>query len=166
MPIVNHSTLSKEEKFARKKVYEALQRAEEVYTERYTFNTMIAGVMEAMNALGTQENKDVWTEGYWILLSIMEPVVPHICWELSDKLFTCKNLVPQKVIDEVFEVESINMGVSVNGKKRAEIEVGVGDSHETILTLAKESIAKWLEDKEIVKEIVIPNKLVNIVIKG
>ena len=58
------------------------------------------------------------------------------------------------------------MGVSVNGKKRSEIEVGIGDTNETILALAKESIAKWIEDKEIIKEIVIPNKLVNIVIKG
>ena len=166
LPLIDHSTLSKEEKFARKKVYEALQRADEVYQERYTFNTMIAGVMEALNALGSQENADVWTEGYWILLSIMEPVVPHICWELSEKLFTCKNLGAQKICSEVFEVESINMGVSVNGKKRAEIEVGVNDNNDTILALAKESIAKWIEDKEIVKEIVIPNKLVNIVIKG
>ena len=166
LPIINHATLSKEEKFARKKVYEALLRAEEVYQERYTFNTMIAGVMEAMNALGAQENADIWSEGYWILLSIMEPVVPHICWELSEKLFICKNLAPQKILDEVFEVESVNMGVSVNGKKRSEIEVGIGDTNETILALAKESIAKWIEDKEIIKEIVIPNKLVNIVIKG
>jgi leucyl-tRNA synthetase len=96
----------------------------------------------------------------------MEPVVPHICWELSQKLFTCKNLVPQKVLEEVFEVDTISMGVSVNGKKRSEIEVGVTDSNEKILAIAKESIAKWIEDKEIVKEIVIPNKLVNIVIKG
>ncbi len=166
LPNIDQKRLSKEEKFARKKVYEALQRAEEVYQERYTFNTMIAGVMEAMNALGAQENADVWSEGYWILLSIMEPVVPHICWELSEKLFTCKNLCAQKIVSEVFEVESISMGVSVNGKKRSEIEVGVNDTQEQILSIAKESIAKWIEGKEILKEIVIVKKLVNIVIKG
>ncbi len=77
----------KTEKHARKKVYEALKRAEEVYVERYTFNTMIAGVMEAMNALNEQTNRDVWSEGYWILTSILEPIVPHLCWEISDTLF-------------------------------------------------------------------------------
>ena len=166
LPVIDHASLSKEEKFARKKVYEALQRSIEVYAERYTFNTMVAGVMEAMNALGSQENADVWTEGYWILTSILEPIVPHICWELSSNLFECKNLAPQKIIDEVFEVDTISMGVSVNGKKRSEIEVGVGDDNATILALAKESIEKWIEGKEIVKEIVVPGKLVNIVIKG
>ena len=166
LPVIDHASLSKEEKFARKKVYEALQRSIEVYAERYTFNTMVAGVMEAMNALGSQENADVWTEGYWILTSILEPIVPHICWELSSNLFECKNLAPQKIIDEVFEVDTISMGVSVNGKKRSEIEVGVGDDNAAILALAKESIEKWIEGKEIVKEIVVPGKLVNIVIKG
>ena len=166
LPVIDHASLSKEEKFARKKVYEALQRSIEVYAERYTFNTMVAGVMEAMNALGSQENSDVWTEGYWVLTSILEPIVPHICWELSSNLFECKNLAPQKIIDEVFEVDTISMGVSVNGKKRSEIEVGVGDDNAAILALAKESIEKWIEGKEIVKEIVVPGKLVNIVIKG
>ena len=166
IPAIDHSKLSKDEKFARKKVYEALQRSQDVFAERYTFNTMIAGVMEAMNALGSQENRAVWTEGYWILTSILEPVVPHICWEISSTLFDCKNLAPQTLIDEVFEVDAISMGVSVNGKKRSEIEVGVNDDNETILALAKESVEKWIEGKEIVKEIVIPSKLVNIVIKG
>ena len=166
IPKIDHSTLSKEEKFARKKVYEALQRYKEVFTERYTFNTMIAGVMEAMNALGAQENKDVYTEGYWILASLLEPVVPHICWEISETLFGSKNLVEQKILEEVFEVESLNMGVSINGKKRAEIEVSIGDTDQEILSQAKASVEKWLEGKEIVKEIIVPKKLVNIVIKG
>ncbi|MDX1295383.1 MAG: class I tRNA ligase family protein, partial [Sulfurimonadaceae bacterium] len=166
IPVIDHSSLNKEEKAARKKVYEALQRANEVYTERYTFNTMIAGVMEAMNALGDQQNEDVWTEGYWILLGILEPVVPHLCWELSEALFGRKNLAPAEVKEEVFVVDSIPMGVSVNGKNRAQIEVGVGDDKEAILATAKEAIAKWIEGKEIVKEIVVPNKLVNIVVKG
>jgi leucyl-tRNA synthetase len=96
----------KEEKAARKKVYEALKRAQEVYGERHTFNTMIAGVMEAMNALNEQNNRDVWTEGYWILTSVMEPIVPHICWELSTEFFGGKNFGVQVVREEVFEVDS------------------------------------------------------------
>ena len=127
---------------------------------------MIAGVMEAMNALGEQENADVWTEGYWILLGIMEPVAPHLCWELSDALFGRRNLAPAALKEEVFVVDSVPMGVSVNGKNRTQIEVGVGESKEAILAAAKEAAAKWIEGKEIVKEIVVPGKLVNIVVKG
>lgn len=166
IPTIDHTTLSKEEKFARKKVYEALQRSNDVFDGRYTFNTMIAGVMEAMNALNGQKNSDVWSEGYWVLSSIMEPVIPHTCWEISKEYFDLQNLAPQKVLDEVFVEDSITLAVSVNGKRRSEIEVAKDASKEEILTFAKAEIAKWLEGKEIVKEIVVPNKLINIVIKG
>jgi len=166
IPEIDHASLKKEEKAARKKVYEALQRAGEVFTERYTFNTMIAGVMEAMNALAEQGHEDVWTEGYWILLGIMEPITPHLAWELSDRLFGRHNLAPAAIKDEVFVVDTFNMGVSVNGKKRAEIEVGASDEKEQIIETAKTAVEKWIEGKTVVKEIVVPKKLVNIVIKG
>ncbi|WP_294921715.1 leucine--tRNA ligase [Sulfuricurvum sp.] len=166
LPVIDHASLSKEEKAARKKVYEALKRAQEVYGERHTFNTMIAGVMEAMNALNEQSNRDVWTEGYWILTSIMEPIVPHICWELSSTLFGSKNFGVQHICEEVFEVDSVALGVSVNGKNRATIEVGVNESEASIIEMAKASVEKWIKDKEIVKAIVVSGKLVNLVIKG
>jgi leucyl-tRNA synthetase len=122
--------------------------------------------MEAMNALNAQSNADVWSEGYWILSSIMEPVIPHTCWEISEKYFGLKNLAPQEIIEEVFVEDSITLAVSVNGKRRSEIEVAKDTSKEEILELAKAEVAKWLEDKTIVKEIVVPGKLVNLVIKG
>ncbi|MDD5051721.1 MAG: leucine--tRNA ligase [Sulfuricurvum sp.] len=166
IPDIDHSTLTKEEKTARKKVYEALKRAQEVFVERYTFNTMIAGVMEAMNALNEQNNCDVWSEGYWILTSIMEPIIPHLCWELSTELFSRHNLIEQVVLDEVFEVDSLTLGVSINGKNRATIEVGVNEIEAVIIEIAKAHVEKWIDGKEIVKSIVIPGKLVNIVVKG
>jgi leucyl-tRNA synthetase len=166
LPKIDHNSLNKSEKLARKKVYEALKRAQEVYNERYTFNTMIAGVMEAMNALGDQSNRDIYTEGYWILSSIMEPIIPHVCWEISDELFGRANLCDQVILDEVFEVDVLILGVSVNGKNRATIEVDVGLADDEIIDIAKKSVEKWLEGKEIVKAIVVQGKLVNLVIKG
>ena len=165
-PEIDHASLSKEEKFARKKVYEALKRAEDVFAQRYTFNTMIAGVMEAMNALNAQANTDVWSEGYWVLSSIMEPVIPHTCWEISQKYFQLKNLTKQEMIEEVFVEESVTLGIAVNGKRRAEVEVAIDASKEEIILAAKALVAKWLEGKEIIKEIVVPKKLVNFVMKG
>ncbi|MCF6339729.1 MAG: leucine--tRNA ligase [Sulfurimonas sp.] len=166
IPIIEHSKLSKNEKYARKKVYEALVRANDVYNEKFTFNTLIAGVMEAMNALNTQNNSDIWSEGYWILSSIMEPIIPHVAHEISEKYFSLNNLNPQKVLDEVFIEDSITLGVSINGKRRTEIEVAIDESKENIINLAKVAGAKWIEEKTIIKEIVVPNKLVNIVVKG
>ena len=165
LPVIDHASLSKKEKEARKKVYEALVRANDVFADRYTFNTMIAGVMEAMNALNEQENAEVWTEAYWILSAVMEPIVPHVCWQISDRLFRCSNFSRQHVVDEVFKADSITLGVSVNGKNRGQIEVAPDASKEQIIEAAKAVIVKWLEGKSVVKEIVVPNKLVNIVVK-
>ncbi|WP_323592102.1 leucine--tRNA ligase [Aliarcobacter butzleri] len=164
---IDHSALSKEEKEARKKVYEALLKSNEVFTKTYTFNTLIASCMEALNALQTQKNDSIWAEGYYILTNILEPIIPHACWELSKKLFDLKNFDGKiELKEEVFALESIVLAVTVNGKKRCEIEVAPDTSKDEILAKAKIASAKWLENSEILKEIIVPNKLVNFVIKG
>ncbi len=166
---IDHSALSKEEKEARKKVYEALQKSYEVMGKTFAFNTLIASSMEALNALSSQKNELVWTEGYYILSNILEPVIPHTCWEIADSLFNRDNFT--KTIDvkeEVFVADSITLAITINGKKRGEIEVDPSASKDEILALAKqsESALKWIEGKELIKEIVVPNKLVNLVVKG
>lgn len=164
---IDHSVLSKEEKEARKKVYETLLKSNEVFTKTYTFNTLIASCMESLNALQTQKNDSIWAEGYYILTNILEPIIPHACWELSKKLFDLKNFDGKiELKEEVFALESIVLAVTVNGKKRCEIEVAPDTSKDEILAKAKIASAKWLENSEILKEIVVPNKLVNFVIKG
>ncbi|RXJ93363.1 leucine--tRNA ligase [Malaciobacter molluscorum] len=164
---IEQSSLNKEEKEARRKVYEALKRADDVFNKTYTFNTLIAGAMEALNALQAQNNELIWAEGYYILTNILEPIIPHTCWELADKLFNRSNFNSKiQVKEEVFELDSITIAVTINGKKRCEVEVAPDTSKDEILALAKESANKWLDGKEIIKEIVVPNKLVNLVIKG
>ena len=166
LPEFDHSLLSKDEKNARKKVYEALKKSKDIYeTRTFTFNTVIAACMEALNALNAQKNSDVWSEGYYILLHVLEPIIPHTCWELSDKLFDRKNLKPIKILEEVFVDDTITLAITINGKKRDEIEVDKSLSKDEILSLAKDKASKWLEDKEIIKEIYVPNKLINLVAK-
>ena len=162
---IDHSTLSKDEKLARAKVYDALKKSNEVYEGSFAFNTVIAASMEALNALSAQKNSDVWSEGYFVLLHILEPIIPHICWELSEKLFNLENFNEIEVLEEVFAVDTIVLALTVNGKKRAEVEVSATLSKDEILTQAKLACEKWIEDKTIVKEIYVPNKLVNFVIK-
>ena len=158
--------LSKEEKFARKKVYEALQKANEVYEKNFAFNTLVAAAMEALNALGAQRNPLIWSEGYWVLTNILEPIIPHVSWEIADRLFGRKNFGVIEVDKSALEEDTVTMAVTVNGKRRTEIEVAKDASKETILEVAKEAAKKWIEGKEIVKEIVVPGKLVNLVVKG
>lgn len=68
----------------------------------------------------------------------------------------------------MFVKDSIKIIININGKKRGEIEVAINASKDEILAQAKQSdvAKKWTDGKEIVKEIVVPNKLVNIVVKG
>ncbi|RXK03364.1 leucine--tRNA ligase [Halarcobacter bivalviorum] len=164
---IDHSSLSKEEKEARRKVYEALQKADDVFNKTYTFNTLIAASMEAMNALQAQTNELVWAEGYYILTNILEPVIPHTCWDLADNLFKRENFSSKiEVKEEVFTLDSIVLAITINGKKRAELEVAPSATKEEILAEAKTLAAKWIDGKELIKEIVVPNKLVNLVVKG
>jgi len=165
LPEIEHAILDKNEQLARKKVYEALKKSAEVYEGNFAFNTLVAACMEALNALNDQKSADVWTEGYYILTNILEPVIPHICWELSDRLFALKNLHDIAIKEEVFIENTLVLAVSINGKRRDEIEVSKDASKDEILSLAKEKTAKWFEDKTIVKEIYVPNKLINIVVK-
>lgn len=165
IPKINHASLNKEEKYARLKVYEALSKANEVYTKSFAFNTLIAASMEALNALNSQNNQDVLTEGFWIILNLLEPIVPHIANELSDELFNRKNFSKIEILDEVFVKDTLNLAVTINGKRRAEIEVDKNLNQDEILNLAKEKVEKWLLDKTIIKEIYVKEKLVNLVIK-
>ena len=164
---IDNSKLSKEEKEARKKVYEALNKSNEVFNKTHAFNTLIAACMEAMNSLSNQNNDLVWTEAYYILTNILEPIIPHAAWDLSKELFDLKNFDEiLEVKDEVFVQDSIVLAVTINGKKRCEIEVNPNASNEEILSIAKEAGSKWLLNMQIIKEIVVPKKLVNIVVKA
>jgi len=166
LPTIDHSSLAKNEKEARLKVYEALQKSLHVYETSFAFNTLIAACMEALNALDKQESEAVWSEGMFIILNLLEPIIPHVATELSEALFERKNLHTKiEILDEVFVKDSIVLAVSINGKRRDEIEVSASAAKEEILEVAKAQVAKWLEGKTVVKEIVVPNKLVNLVIK-
>lgn len=165
IPEIDHSTLSKESKYARKKVYEALKKSNEVFEGAYAFNTLIAACMEALNALCEQDDKAVWTEGYFILLNLLEPIVPHIAWEMSEVLFGKANLAPLIMKPEVLLSDTMILAITVNGKKRSEIEVATSISQEEALRLGKESAAKWLDGTTLIKEIYVPNKLINLVVK-
>ena len=166
LPQIDHEALGKAEKEARRKVYEALKKSYEIYENRsFTFNTVIAATMEALNALNKQENPKVWSEGYYVLLNILEPIIPHICWELSERCFKRANFTKIAIPEEVFAADTITLAVTINGKKRDTIEVDASASKEAILETAKSRCAKWLEGKTIVKEIYVPNKLVNLVVK-
>ena len=146
-----------------------MQKSNEVFSKRqhnYNFNTLIAACMEALNALSAQDHKDVWTEGYFILLAILEPIIPHICWELSEEKFGRANFCEIAIDSSAFISEECTFAITINGKKRAEISVPKDLTNDELLALGKKAVAKWLDNVEIKKEIIVPNKLINFVVKA
>ena len=166
LPKIDASKLTKEEKEARRKVYETLKRAKETYEKTFAFNTLIASSMEALNALNKVKNQDVYTEGYWILMNVLEPIIPHIASEISKEYFDLENFKDIKIDENALKKDEINYPVQINGKKRAEISVSADASKEEVLEKAKEAVSKYIEGKEIIKEIFVLGKIVNIVVKG
>lgn len=163
---LDFSNIDETQKYARKKVYEALLKSNSVFSNKeYPFNTLIASCMEAFNALMQQDNDDVWYEGYYILLNILEPIVPHICYELSNQYFALENFRVIELDSNALKSENITLAVSINGKRRAEFSINANAMESEVIARAKEKVSKWLEHKEIAKEIVVPNKLVNFVLK-
>ena len=61
--------------------------------------------------------------------------------------------------------DTMILAVTVNGKKRSEIEVPTTIGKDEALLLGKQSAAKWLEGTQLLKEIYVPNKLINLVVK-
>lgn len=165
---INHDSLTQDEKKARVKLYTAAKKQHEVISKTQSFNTLIASCMEAVNELKNIKNNLVLNEGFYILCDILEPIVPHLCWHISDRLFDKVNFHDKLSIDEnIFQTDTVAMAITINGKKRSVIDISSTATKEDILNIAKKdtNVLKWLENKTIVKEIVVPGKLVNLVIK-
>lgn len=167
LPRIDADSLSKESKLARAKVYEALRKRQNIFNntlDGYPFNTIVAACMEAHNAISAQDNDMVFTEGYFILLHILEGFIPHIASELSEELFNLANFKPIAIKEEVFIKEDITYVISINGKKKDEITLDPQTSKDEIIQAAKNKAQKWLANKDIKKEIFVQNKLINFVL--
>ncbi|TNK83996.1 leucine--tRNA ligase [Mycoplasmopsis pullorum] len=165
---IKELNLNSLEKIARRKLYLGLEKTFETFENRkneFSFNTVVSWCMETLNAYDEVENSLLIKELLYVILNILEPFAPHVAWELSKELFDLKNLFDFSIDESALVVDEISLGVTVNGKARGEITVAKNESKDKILELAKLEVSKWLEEQEIVKEILVPNKLVNFVIK-
>ncbi len=135
--------------------------------ENMKFNTAISELMKLLNEYSTKEK--ITKKDYSLLLTLLYPFAPHLAEELNERLGLtpiCKSNWPE--YDEVKTIEdNVTIGVQVNGKLRGTIDIAVDTPKEEILKIAKENenVKKHFEGKQIIKEIVIPNKIVNFVLK-
>ncbi|MBO6147621.1 MAG: leucine--tRNA ligase [Lachnospiraceae bacterium] len=135
--------------------------------EVFSLNTVISGFMEFNNKLvrlqGGVDRKTL--ETYVILLA---PFAPHISEELWEELGHDTSVFAEgwPVADkEAMKEDSVEIGVQVNGKVRGTVSIAVDASKEEALATAKEAIADKIEGKSVVKEIYVPGKIINIVVK-
>ena len=107
---------------------------------------------------------------YRILLQLLNPTAPHITEELNEKYalgpVICESNWPE-ADESKLVVSTMTIGVQVNGKLRGTIDINVDEDEESIKKKAMEveNVSKFIEGHDIVKIIVIKNKIVNIVIK-
>ena len=136
--------------------------------EQFSYNTSISAFMICVNELSQQKCKS--KEMIKNLVILIAPFAPHIAEELWEMLgeqgSVCDAQWP--TWDEQYLVESqAKMGVAFNGKTRFEIQVSADADNASIEALVRgdERTAKYVEDKQIVKVIIVPKRMVNIVIK-
>ena len=136
--------------------------------ENISINTAISQLMIFINACYKEK---VLTKKYMEgFLQLVNPVCPHVTEELWERLGHNDSIANSNwptYDDSLTKDDTYEMVVQVNGKVRGKMEVSTSTTKEEMLSLAKEidNVKNYLDGHEVIKEIVVPNKLVNIVIK-
>ena len=146
------------------KMHQTIKKVSSDY-ENLKFNTAIAAMMSLLNEF--YKKNEINKAEYKTLITLLNPVAPHITEEIWQILGGEGRLyqVAWPTYEEAKTVEStVEIMVQVNGKNRATISIGKEDPKDQVISVAKEAIADKLNGT-IVKEIYVPGRLVNIVIK-
>lgn len=179
---IDLTKVSRDDKALLIKLNQTIKKVTESIEDDYHFNTSIAATMELINETQdykvnileggktTSESKKIFAEVIKNILVMLSPFTPHFCDELWEEMGNTGYLFNEKwpSYDEKLTVSSeVVMAVQVNGKVRGTVEVERGTDKDTVekLALNLENVKKHMEGKTLVKLIVIPDKIVNIVVK-
>ncbi|WP_105614223.1 leucine--tRNA ligase [Vallitalea okinawensis] len=153
------------EKVRHQMIYEITTRL-----NNFSLNTVVSGFMEYTNKL-IDINKSqggIDSETIEILIVLLAPFAPHIAEELWGQMGHEQTVFanPWPTFDkEKMKEDTIKLPVQINGKVRATIEMDAEADKESVLSAAREAIESKLDGKSIVKEIYVPKKIINIVVK-
>lgn len=161
------ATLSEEDPALESKLHKTIRKVTEDI-ENMKFNTAIAALMTLINDFtkaGAITRYDLL-----VYIKLLSPFAPHLCEEIHEILGETGFLATSSwpVYDEEKTKDAtIEIGVQVNGKVRATVSLPADCDKETALSLAKEepAVQKYLEGKTLVKEIYVPGKILNYVVK-
>ena len=132
-------------------------------------------MMELNNTLSRFDDNSpqgmaVRQESIEIMLKALSPVIPHLCHHLWAALGNKEAMIDThwpKVDESALLQEEVQLVVQVNGKLRAKLMAPLDAKDESIqeMVLAEEKVTRFTEGKTILKFIIVPNKLVNVVVK-
>ena len=132
---------------------------------RMAYNTAVSSLMILANSF--EEAPSITKEDYHLLLTLLNPIAPHITEELNQEFGfkpICESSWPE--YDESKTIDSeIEIPVQINGKLKGTIKVANDSDEETVKALAHKELAELLDGRTIVKEIYVKNKIFNIVAK-
>jgi leucyl-tRNA synthetase len=172
---LNIDILTKAQKDIRQKTHQTLSKITDDMSRRHSFNTAIAALMELSNALAKftatdEQSMAVRRESIDITIKSLSPITPHICHYLWNALGNEAAIINEawpKVDETALVQDEVQIVVQVNGKLRAKLLLSADMDKAQVESqaLTDENVAKFTEGKNVVKVIVVPNKLVNIVVK-
>jgi leucyl-tRNA synthetase len=159
--------------------YQTMQRVTQDFETRWHFNSAIAQIMELTNEIYLAEplengvRPEIRKEVLQILTLLLAPMTPHIAEEMWEMLGNADGLwnAPWPILAneqlELAKDNEVEIPVQVNGRVRATLKVAAGASEVDVVAKAKAepAVARHIDGKRIVKQIYVPDKLLNLVVK-
>ncbi len=136
-------------------------------TASLSFNTAISAMMECANAFTKEELID--KEQFAVFITLLAPYAPHMAEEVWEALGQTSSvtIAPWPMYDEsVLILDTVEIAVQVNGKLRATMTLAVNASEDEAFAaaLAEENVLRFIEGKELKKQIYVPGRIVNLVV--
>jgi len=165
--------LSDAQKDLRRKTHETIEKVNDDYGRRNTYNTAIAAVMELLNEIAKLTDTDTQSiavrhEALTSAVLLLSPIAPHIChslWHAMGHQGAVADALWPMVNADALVRSSIELVIQVNGKVRGKIQVAADADKDTVEKRALEdsNVQRFLEGLTIRKIIVVPGRLVSIV---
>ena len=165
--------LNQRQQDLRRKTHETINKVNDDFGRRNTFNTAIAAVMELLNDVAKHNSAETQSvavrhEALTSAVLLLSPIAPHICHALWQALGYSESVADARwpsVDEKALVRSSITLVLQVNGKVRGKIEVAADISKQDIekIALADKNVQRFIEGSTIRKIIVVPGRLINIV---
>ena len=153
------------EQLRHKMIYEITNRLEAL-----TLNTVVSGFMEFTNKISAKAKEigGADKETLETIVTLLAPFTPHIAEEMWEVLGNGESVFKREwpeYDEEKLKEDTVEIAVQINGKFRESVSISADETKENALRIAKEKLGAKLDGLNIVKEIYVPGRIVNIVAK-